>query len=182
MLRRDSGSIDKESLMEWTGARYADKPSVEVRTWIKTSPPRVWQLVTDIQLMPSMSQELQSVEWLDGAAQAAVGARFVGHSSHEALGQWATTSEVVECEPERVLAWAVDDAANPTAIWRFRLEPKDGGTELSQWMQMGPARSGLSFAIDRMPDKEQKIVFVRMREFEQNMGSTLQQIKKLAES
>jgi hypothetical protein len=49
-------------------------------------------------------------------------------------------------------------------------------------MQMGPARSGLSFAIDRMPDKEQKIVFVRMREFEQNMGFTLQRIKALAES
>ena len=46
---------------------------------------------------------------------------------------------------------------------------------------MGPGRSGLSFAIDRMPDNEQKIVFVRMREFEQNMASTLGQIKKLAE-
>ncbi|WP_372346530.1 hypothetical protein [Streptomyces sp. KL116D] len=33
-------------------------------------------------------------------------------------------------------------------------------------MQLGPGRSGLSFAIDRMPEKEQKIVFVRMREFE----------------
>jgi hypothetical protein len=52
---------------------------------------------------------------------------------------------------------------------------------LSEWMQMGPARSGLSFAIDRMPEKEQKIVFVRMREFEQNMAATLAHIKKLAE-
>ena len=25
--------------MEWTGARYADKPTVEVRTWID-APPR----------------------------------------------------------------------------------------------------------------------------------------------
>lgn len=47
---------------------------------------------------------------------------------------------------------------------------------------MGPARSGLSFAIDRMPDKEQKIVFVRMREFEDNMGVTVDAIKKLAEN
>ena len=38
---------------------------------------------------------------------------------------------------------------------------------------MGPGRSGLSFAIDRMPEKEQKIVFVRMREFEANMAATL---------
>lgn len=168
--------------MEWTGARYADKPTVQVQTWIDAPPQRVWALVSDIALMPTMSRELQSIEWRDGATEPTVGARFVGHSKHEALGEWATTSEVIEREPERVLAWAVGDARNPTAIWRFRLEPKDGGTQLSQWMQMGPARSGLSYAIDRMPDKEQKIVFVRMREFEQNMTTTVEHIKKLAET
>jgi uncharacterized membrane protein len=167
--------------MEWTGARYADNPTVQVQTWIGASPRRVWELVSDIELMPTMSQELQSVEWLDGASEPAVGAKFIGRSKHESLGEWATTSHVIECEPERVFAWAVEDPANPTAIWRFRLEPKNGGTELSEWMQMGPARSGLSFAIDRMPEKEQKIVFVRMREFEQNMAATLAHIKRLAE-
>jgi len=167
--------------MEWTGARYADKSTVEVQTWIDAPPQRVWQIVSDVELMPTMSSELQSVEWLDGAFGPSVVARFIGRSKHEALGEWSTTSHVIECEPQRVLAWAVEDPANPTAIWRFRLQPRDGGTELSQWMQMGPARSGLSYAIDRMPDKEQKIVFVRMREFEQNMASTLEHIKKLAE-
>lgn len=167
--------------MEWTGARYADNPTVQVQTWIGASPRRVWELVSDIELMPTMSQELQSVEWLDGASEPAVGAKFIGRSKHESLGEWATTSHVIECEPERVFAWAVEDPANPTAIWRFRLEPENGGTELSEWMQMGPARSGLSIAIDRMPEKEQKIVFVRMREFEQNMAATLAHIKKLAE-
>ena len=167
--------------MEWTGARYADKPTVEVQTWIDASPKRVWELVSDVGLMPTLSDELQSIEWLDGATEPAVGARFVGYSKHQALGEWSTTSHVIECESQAVFAWAVEDPVNPTAIWRFRLEPKDGGTELSQWMQLGPARSGLSFAIDRMPDKEQKIVFVRMREFEQNMASTLEHVKKLAE-
>jgi uncharacterized membrane protein len=167
--------------MEWTGARYADTPTVQVRTWIDAPPDRVWEVVSDIELMPTMSQELQSIEWLDGATEPSVGAGFVGHSKHEALGEWSTTSEVIECEPERVLAWAVEDPKNPTAIWRFRLEPKDGGTELSQWVQLGPGRSGLSFAIDRMPEKEQQIVFVRMREFETNMTATLEHIKTLAE-
>lgn len=167
--------------MEWTGACYVDKPAVEVRAWIAAPPVRVWELVADIELMPSMSQELQSIRWLDGATGPAVGARFEGRSEHEALGRWATISEIIECEPERVLAWAVQDVADPTAVWRFRLEPKDGGTLLTQWMQMGPGRSGLSYAIDRMPEKEQKIVFVRMREFEQNMTLTLEHIKKLAE-
>ncbi|MYW17852.1 SRPBCC family protein, partial [Streptomyces sp. SID2955] len=163
-------------------ARYADRPTVEVRTWIDAPPDRVWQLVSDITLMPALSEELRSVHWLDGADAPAVGARFVGHSRHEALGEWSTTSHVVECEPGRVLAWAVQDPDEPAALWRFRLRPENGGTELSEWMQLGPGRSGLSFAIDRMPDKEQKIVFVRLREFERSIAATLEHIKQRAEA
>ncbi|WP_329238788.1 SRPBCC family protein [Streptomyces canus] len=168
--------------MEWTGARYADKPTAEVHTWIAAPSARVWALVADIELMPRLSSELQSVEWLDGRSGPAPGARFIGRSKHEAFGEWATTSHIVEYEPSRTLAWAVEDPQHPSAIWRFTLAPQDGGTLLTEWMQMGPGRSGLSFAIDRMPEKEQKIVFVRMREFEANMTVTLEKIKKLAES
>jgi uncharacterized membrane protein len=168
--------------MEWTGARYADTPTVEVRTWVSAPPARVWEIVSDIRLMPAMSGELQSVEWLDGASGPATGARFAARSRHEALGEWDSTSQVVECAPERVFGWAVGDPADPAARWRFRLEPKDGGTELSEWVQLGPGRSGLSLAIEQMPDKEQKIVFVRMREFERNMTFTLDQVKALAEA
>ena len=167
--------------MEWTGARYADKPTVEAETWIDAPRQRVWSIVADVELMPTMSSELESVQWCDGAAGPAVGHRFVGRSRHDALGEWATISHVVECEEPRVLAWAVQDPENPTALWRFTLEPADGGTRLREWMQMGPARSGLSYAIDRMPDKEQKIVFVRMREFENSIAHTLAAIKKRAE-
>lgn len=168
--------------MEWTGARYADKPTVEVRIWIDAPPARVWGLVSDIKRMPTMSSELQSVEWLDGANRAAVGARFAGRSKHEELGEWQTISHVVDFEPERVFGWAVGNPVEPSALWRFWLKPKDGGTELSEWMQIGPGRSGLSFVIDRMPDKEQKIVFVRMRELERNITVTLARLKTLAEA
>jgi uncharacterized protein YndB with AHSA1/START domain len=167
--------------VEWTGARYADKPTVEASTWVDADPARVWSLISDIKLMPTLSNELQSVEWADGADAPRVGARFVGHSEHDAFGRWSTTSQIVACEPQREFAWAVGGIENPSATWRFRLTPRDGGTVLSYWMQMGPGRSGLSVAIDAMPDKEQKIVFVRMREFEAAIGKTLAAIKRLAE-
>lgn len=168
--------------MEWTGARYADNPTVEARAWIDAPPERVWGLVSDIGLMPSLSTELQSVRWLDGATGPSLGARFAGTNKHESLGEWTTTSHLVEYEPGRRLTWAVEDPEHPTATWQFTLEPREHGTELRQWMRMGPARSGISFAIDRMPDKEQKIVFVRLREIEQSITATLDAIKKRAEA
>jgi uncharacterized protein YndB with AHSA1/START domain len=168
--------------MEWTGAKYADGPTAQVETWIDAPPEVVWKIVTDVELMPEMSAELQAVRWCDDAAGPALGRRFVGTSRHDALGEWSTTSHVVECEPLRAFAWAVADPANPSATWRFTLEESGGGTVLRQWMRMGPARSGLSLAIDAMPDKEEKIVFVRMREFETGMTGTVAAIKQRAEA
>lgn len=168
--------------MEWTGARYADTPTVEVETWIDAAPERVWALVSEVEVMPTMSSELQSVTWLDGATGPAVGNKFVGRSKHVDLGEWETTSYVVEYEPGRVFAWAVEDPDKPSAVWRFRLEPKDGGTQLFQWARLGPGRSGLSHAIDRMPEKEQKIVYVRLKEFERGMTGTLAEIKQRVEA
>lgn len=168
--------------MEWTGAVYADAPTVEVSTWIDAPVARVWELASDITVMPACSPELQRVEWLDGSDEPRVGARFVGYNSHPALGEWSTESEIVEYEPQRVIAWAIGDAENPTATWRLSLSPEGTGTRLAQWAQMGPAPSGLSLAIARMPDKEQKIVFNRLREFESGMQCVLEHIKRRAES
>jgi carbon monoxide dehydrogenase subunit G len=167
--------------MEWTGARYADTPTVEAETWIDAAPDHVWAVVSDIEVMPALSTELQSVAWRDGTGPA-VGNTFVGRNRHDAMGEWETTSRIVECEPPRVFAWAVQGIDDDvSSSWRYTLEPAGGGTRLRQWMRMGPGRAGLSFAIERMPDKEQKIVFVRMRELENSIIGTLAAIKERAE-
>ncbi|BAV43598.1 SRPBCC family protein [Mycobacterium ulcerans] len=167
--------------VEWTGARYADRPTVEASTWIDAEPERVWSLISDIALMPTLSNELQAVEWVGGVSEPRVGARFIGHNQHEAFGQWTSTSQVVRCDPPREFAWAVGEPDYPAAVWRFRLVPRDGGTNLAYRTQIGPGRSGLPNAIDAMPDKEEKIVFVRLREFEAAIDKTLAAIKRLAE-
>jgi hypothetical protein len=172
----------QEQQVEWTGAKYADGPTAQVQTWVNAPPEAVWPIVADVESMPAMSAELQSVTWCEGVTGPAVGSRFVGVNRHDALGEWSTTSYVIECEPPVSFAWAVSDPVDPSATWRFTLRPADGGTELTQWMRMGPARSGLSLAIDAMPDKEEKIVFVRLREFEYAMTATLAAIKQRAEA
>jgi uncharacterized protein YndB with AHSA1/START domain len=167
--------------MEWTGQVYADSPTVAAEVRVAAPPERVWGLVSDIFLMPRLSSELQEVAWLDGVTGPAVGHRFTGRSAHPAMGEWETVSTVVEFDPPRRFAWAVGDPGHPSATWRFTLAPDGAGTLLEQWYQMGPARSGLNIAIDAMPDKEQKIVFVRLREHEQAMLHNLAEIKNRAE-
>jgi len=167
--------------MEWTGQVYADAPTVAVQIYIEAPPERVWALVSDIYLMASLSAELQEVAWLDGVTGPAVGHRFVGRSANQFLGTWETVSTIVECDEPRSFVWAVGDRDDPSSTWRFTLRPDGAGTVLEQWARMGPARSGLNLAIDAMPDKEQKIVFVRLREFESGFTHNLAAIKESAE-
>ncbi|GAA4778290.1 SRPBCC family protein [Actinomycetospora chlora] len=168
--------------------RYADGPTVEAAVHVDAPPARVWPLVCDIHLVAETSEELQEAHWLpapegpgDGATPA-VGHRFRGRNSHPKAGEWETVSTVVECDEERRFAWAVMDTENPTALWRFTLTPADGGTELRQWVRMGPGRSNLNAAIERMPDKEERIVAGRCREWQQSIERTLAGIKERAES
>ena len=167
--------------MEWTGQLYADSPAVAVQAYIEAPPERVWALVSDIYLMPRLSAELREVEWLDGADEPAVGRRFRGRNTHPALGSWETVSTIVACDEPREFRWAVGDPGHPSATWQFNLRPDGRGTLLEQRAQLGPGRSGLNLAIDAMPENEQKIVFVRMREFEAGFTSNLAAIKGLAE-
>ncbi|GAA4906437.1 SRPBCC family protein [Streptomyces coeruleoprunus] len=173
--------------------RYADGPTVTCETSIEAPPASVWGLVTDIGLPARLSPELQRAEWLDGARGLAVGARFEGRNHHELLGDWRTHACVTELVEERVFAWAVVDPddrfgggepdwAHPLASWRFELAPRDGGTVLRQSARIGPARSGVSLAVDRAPDREEAIVAMRLGELRTNIEATLRGIKSLAET
>lgn len=157
--------------------RYADGPTVEVTTSIAAPAERVWDVVADIELPARFSSELRSASWVDGAIGPQVGARFVGRSEHPAVGKWETTSTIVELEPCRVFGWAVGDPQHPSAAWRFTITPTDNGCVLSQWMRMGPARSGINPAIDAMPDREDRILARRLEEHRVNMEATLAGIK-----
>jgi uncharacterized membrane protein len=154
--------------------RYGDGPGVEVEVGIDAPPSEVWALVSDITTPVRFSDELQEVQWIDET-------HFRGRSHHPAVGDWETECTVVANEPHAVFAWAVGDPDNPSAQWRFTLEPAGEGTLLRQWMRMGPAPSGLTAAILAMPDKEERIIDRRLGEHRANMQATLEGIKALAE-
>jgi Polyketide cyclase / dehydrase and lipid transport len=162
--------------------RYHDQPTVEVETRVVGDPAVIWDLVTDIGLPARFSEELQSVEWLDGATEVAVGARFRGHNQNPALGEWSTECIVVEVDPGHRWVWTVTAGEQRMATWGFEVDPGRNAVTVRQWGRMGPDPSGLNGAIEAMPDKEGRIIARRMEEWRTNMAANLAGIRALVEA
>jgi uncharacterized protein YndB with AHSA1/START domain len=159
--------------------KYVDGPSVEVTRRIAASPDDVWRLVSDINTPARFSSEFTGAEWVGGASGGALGACFEGHNRHSAIGTWTTTSTIVGFEPGRTFAWAVGDPEDPSATWRFELMPDGDATHVTFAARIGPGTSGLTPAIEAMPDKEERIIERRLGEFRRNMEATLDGIAAL---
>jgi uncharacterized protein YndB with AHSA1/START domain len=160
--------------------KYADGPTTEVEIGIDAPPAAVWPLLTDINTPAAFSNEFQGAEWIDEGP--ALGARFEGRNRHDVAGEWRVTCTVTGFEPERVFEWTVGDVGSKAARWRYELAPDGAGCQLRFCAEMGPGPSGLTPAIDRMPDREEDIVARRLGEWTGNMTSTVEGIKRLAEA
>jgi hypothetical protein len=109
------------------------------------------------------------------------GATFRGYNRHQAVGEWNAVCTGIAMEVERVFEWTVGDVGFKAARWRFDLEPTDDGSTLRFSAEMDPGPSGLTPAIERMPDREDDIVARRLGEWTANMQRTVDGIKRLAE-
>lgn len=161
--------------------KYADGPSTQAEITIDGTIDAVWELVSDISLSTRFSNEVQTVEWVEGTSEPAVGAQFIGSNQHAAVGQWQATCTITAFDPRRLIEWRIGDVDQPAAIWRFSLDGEDGSATLTQWCQIGPGPSGLTPVIEAMPDKEERIVAGRLEEHRKNMAANLQGVKDLVE-
>ena len=112
-----------------------DQVSVDV----EASPAAVFALVSDVTRIGEFSPETFEAEWLDGAAEPAVGARFRGHVKRNGRGPiYWTTCTVTACEPEKEFAFTVDIGGSPVNTWGYRLAPNGDGTTLTEWFELRP--------------------------------------------
>ncbi len=110
-----------------------------------------------------------------------MGSTFTGRNTHPRIGEWQSNSHVAEWNEPKAFAWHVGDLENSAARWRFLLEKVPGGTRLRFHVRLGPGPSGLTPAIEAMPDREADIVAGRQAEHKANMQRTVAGIKELAE-
>lgn len=163
-------------------ARYADHPTVTVSVEVDASPEKLWPLISDINLPARFSDEFQGAVWTEPDAGPALGARFVGTNKHPAAGEWTVPCSVAVYETDRAFGWDPGGPEAPFAKWRFTLEPTGDATTLTFFAQMGFGPSGLTPAIESMPDREEQIVDRRLEEWRTNMTATIEGIKQLAEA
>lgn len=160
----------------------ADGPGQVVEIDIKAKPEVVWDLVSDVTMPAEFSEELQRAEWDDPSSEPQVGSTFTGYNKHPAVGEWSTTSHVIEWDARKTFAWAVADPELAAATWRFTIEKVPGGSRLRFHVRLGPGRSGLTPAIEAMPDKEPRILAGRQDEHRANMQRVIEGVKAKAEA
>lgn len=92
----------------------------------------VYALITDVPRTGEWAAECVGCEWLDGATEAAIGARFRGHNR---LGdsEWSMVAVIDELEADRVFAFHTEDEAGASVTqWRFTLRADGVGTALTE--------------------------------------------------
>jgi uncharacterized membrane protein len=110
------------------GSGRAGDPIRRVTAQIRIDAParRVWELLTEVELMPGLHPQMLSARWLDGASEADLGARFSSQNVHGELGVWESTSRIVAFDPGRFIAWTIEGVPAPPAVCRFDLVNEDG--------------------------------------------------------
>lgn len=132
---------------------------VEVSRVIQASPATLYDIVSDLPRMGELSPENTGGMWLEGATEAAVGAKFRGTNSNEDQNKhWATTAIIEEAERGRTLSFRVVVGPIKIARWTYRFEPAEGGTEVTlawhdqrNWLtkKFGTVTSGISDRAER---------------------------------
>jgi hypothetical protein len=84
--------------------------------------------------MGEWSPECQRLEWADGAAGPVPGAKFVGHNrgGPRDLIRWSRRGRVLIADRGRELAFVTEEGGRESTEWRYRFEPVDGGTRVTE--------------------------------------------------
>ena len=111
----------------------------EVSTVIGVPAEQVYDMVADLPRMGEWSPECGAVDWIDGATGPTVGARFVGHNHTGPRGiiKWSRRGTVRAAERGREFAFATEEGGKEGVVWRYRMEPVEGGTRVAESYEIG---------------------------------------------
>lgn len=103
----------------------------ELSIHIDAAPETVYAVVADVTRTPEYSPEVVECTWLGGADGPAPGARFKARNRVGKIS-WSNKPIVTVAEPGREFAFARTEPLCGTVQWRYRFEPEDGGTRVTE--------------------------------------------------
>lgn len=159
----------------------ADGPGTVVEVDILASPRKLWPHVCDLNVGAD-GEEFLGAQWAEGHEGPSLGAQFVGRNTHPAIGEWEVPCFIHRYDEHREFGWVTSDPDNPGAQWRFELAPIAGATRLRYSVVLGPGPSGITMAIESMPEREPAILHRRISEHRANMQRVVDLIKERAEA
>ena len=136
----------------------------------------IYDLLAEMPRMGEWSPECQQVEWTNGATCAVVDATFVGHNKGGPAGlmKWSRNGRILEADRGRAFAFFTEEGGRESTVWRYELEPVDGGTAVTESFQLKPAAwSRLYWTIAG---------WARGKTNERGMRQTLERIRTIAEA
>ena len=134
----------------------------------------IWRLVADVRNTGRFSPETFDAEWLDGATEPAVGARFRGHVKRNEIGPvYWTTCRVTACEPGREFGFAVLLGGRAVNTWHYAFTPSGGGTDVTESFRAPVPRFARPFVF---------LGYLRKRRNVRDMRTTLERIRAVVEA
>jgi len=142
---------------------------------MNATPEHIYDLVADLPRMGQWSPECQGVEWEVGASAPVEGARFVGHNrgGPRKLMRWSRHGRVLVAARGRQFAFATEEGGRESTVWRYRFEPVDGGTRVTE-----------SYEVKKLPAwaRVLDVPTNRHRELLEGMRHTLDRLKIATET
>jgi hypothetical protein len=142
---------------------------------VARSPEDVYALVSDVTRTGEWSPTCAACWWDEGAGPRP-GSWFTGRNVTPQR-TWETRSQVVAADPGREFTWVVGDGL---VRWSYLLEPRDGGTLLTETWDFLPA--GLAFFAEKYGEDAAAQVEERRRSAYDGIPRTLAALKAVAES
>ena len=155
--------------------RLIPSPGDEVTVWMDAPPAEVWSLVSDVTRIGEFSPETFEGKWTRGSTGPEVGAHFAGHVKRNGVGPtYWSPCRVTVCEQEKIFEFSVGTDAITANNWGYRLSPRDGGTDVTEYFRIGGS----------LPLQAYWLVFglLRGRTNRNGMRTTLERMKAVVEA
>jgi ribosome-associated toxin RatA of RatAB toxin-antitoxin module len=145
---------------------------------VTASPRDVYALVADVTRTPEFSPEVTRCTWLDGARGPAVGARFEAVNTNARGKSWKNRPVVTVADPGSEFAVTRSEPFAGTLTWRYRFEPVEGGTRVTESYEVEKPVTRLGWFVIEHVFKDRD----RRGALRDGMRTTLERLKVAAES